>query len=98
MFDKMKQLMDMQKKMQELKKQLDNTNFEIKSSDGFVRIVMNGAQEVQEITIEADPKELEKTTLEKSLKDAYNKAIKRSQEVAASKMKELTGFNLPGLP
>jgi len=97
MFDKMKQLMEMQKKMQEMKRELDSTYFDILSSDGLVKVTMNGAQEVREIILQKDAQALEKTVLEKSLKDAYNRAIKRSQVIAAEKMKHITGMNIPGL-
>jgi len=97
MFDKMKALMDMQKKMQEMKRELDNTDFQIQSPDGLVKITMNGSQEVKEISIKADLKEIEKASLEKAIKDAYNMAIKRSHDIAAGKMKDITGLNLPGL-
>ncbi len=97
MFDKMKALMDMQKKMQEMKRELDNTNFEVQSPDGSVKITMNGSQEVEEISIKGELKEIEKAGLEKAIKDAYNMAIKRSHDIAAGKMKDVTGLNLPGL-
>jgi len=97
MFDKMKALLDMQKKIQELKQELQNTNFEITSSDGLVKITMNGSQEVKDISIQSNIQGIEKTTLERVIKDTYNKAIKRSHELAAEKMKEITGFNLSGL-
>ncbi len=97
MFDKMKQLMEMQKKMQEMKRELENTQFEIASSDGVVKITMNGAQEVKEINIQAEIQGIEKTALEKALKDAYNRAVTRSHDIAASKMKDIAGFNIPGL-
>ena len=97
MFDKMKQLMEMQKKMQEVKRQLDNATFEIVSSDGLVKITMNGSQEVKEINLEPEYKLVDKNILEKSVKDAYNRAIKRSHDLAAEKMKDVTGFNIPGL-
>ena len=97
MFDKMKALMDMQKKMQELKRELDNTDFEVQSLDGSVKVTMNGSQEVKGISIKGDLKEIEKANLEKAIKDAYNMAIKRSQDIAAGKMKDITGLNLPGL-
>jgi len=97
MFDKMKQLMEMQRKMQEMKRELDNTTFEVLSSDGLVKVTMNGSQEVKEFSIQGDIQRIEKTTLEKAIKDAYNRAIKRSHDIAAQKMKEITGFNLPGL-
>ena len=51
MLDKMKQLMEMQKKMQEMKRQLDAATFEVVSSDGLVKVVMNGSQEVQEVAL-----------------------------------------------
>jgi len=97
MFDKMKALLDMQKKMQEMKHELDNTDFEIQSSDGLVKITMNGSQEVKEISIKDGFKEIEKVNLEKAIKDAFNMAIKRSHDIAAEKMKDITGLNLPGL-
>ncbi len=95
MFDKMKELFEMQKKAQELKRQLEAATFEVSSSDGLVKITMNGSQEVQDVRIQGD---LEKDSLEKAIKDAYNRGIKRSHELAGQKMKEMTGFNIPGLP
>jgi len=95
MFDKMKALMDMQKKMQEMKRELDNTSFEISSADGLVKIAMTGSQEVTQINIQGELREVEKVNLQKAIKDAYNRAIKRSQDIAAEKMKNITGFNLP---
>ncbi len=97
MFDKMKALMDMQKKIQEMKRELDNTAFEISSADGLVKVAMTGSQEVKEISIQGNLKEIEKLNLEKAMKDAYNRAVKRSHEIAAGKMKDITGLNLPGL-
>ena len=45
------------------------------------------------------PIELNRTyqQTEKAIKDAYNRAIKRSQMIAAEKMKSITGLNLPGM-
>ncbi|MFA5356492.1 MAG: YbaB/EbfC family nucleoid-associated protein [Candidatus Omnitrophota bacterium] len=97
MLDKMKALMDMQKKMQEMKRQLDSAEFKVESPDGTVNITMNGSQEIKDITISADLKAADKAALERSLKDVYNAAIKRSHDIAAAKMKGITGLNLPGL-
>lgn len=97
MFDKMKQFMDLQKKMQELKNELDNTTFEIQSSDKMVTITMNGSMDVRDLKINNDLGGIERQSLEKSIRDAVNKSIKRSQALAAEKMKGLTGLNLPGL-
>ncbi|MFA5100487.1 MAG: YbaB/EbfC family nucleoid-associated protein [Candidatus Omnitrophota bacterium] len=97
MFDKIKNLMEMQKKMQEIKRQLDGMTFEIKSSDGSVTIGMNGSQEVQHVSITPDAAGLKSDLLERAFKDTFNRAIKRSHELAAQKMKDITGVNLPGM-
>ena len=97
MFDKMKNLLEMQKKMQEVKRALEETDFDIQSSDGLVKITMNGAQEVKAITVKDNLTEQERARLANALKDTFNRSIKRSQEIAAQKMKEVTGFNIPGL-
>ncbi len=97
MFDKMKALMDMQKKMQEMKKQLENTTFDVQSSNGLIKITMNGAQEITDIKVAGDLAAIEAKALEQAMKDAFTKAIKQSQVVAAEKMKSVAGLNLPGL-
>jgi DNA-binding YbaB/EbfC family protein len=94
MLDKMKQLWEMQKKMQELKRELDRTNFEVESPDGLVTIVMNGSQQAQEVKMTGGA---DAQKLERAVKDAVNLAIKHSQEIAAQKMKEIGGLNLPGM-
>ena len=97
MFDKMKQLMQMQQKMQEIKRELDFASFEVASSDGLIKITMSGSQEVREVKIEGDIQQLQKTHLEGAFKDTCNRAIKHSHDLAAQKMKDVTGLNLPGL-
>ncbi len=97
MFDKMKGLLEMQRKMQGVKRELENTNFDIQSSDGLVKITMNGVQEVKEVIMEDNLSEAQRPQLENALRDTFNRAIKRSQEIAAQKMKDVAGFNLPGL-
>jgi DNA-binding YbaB/EbfC family protein len=97
MFDKMKQLMDMQRKMQEVKRELENTYFDVTSPDGLVKVTMNGAQEVREVVLQKDSCAQDNAVLEKAIKEAYNRAIKRSHDIAAEKMKAITGLNLPGL-
>jgi len=97
MLDKFKQLMEMQKKMQEMKRELDNADFEVTSSDSVLKIRMNGSQVVKEVNLLCDPGVLDKNNLEKAIKDAYNKAIKHSHDLAAQKMKDVSGLNIPGL-
>jgi len=97
MFDKIKAIMDMKKKMEEIKLELDKTEFEVSSSDGLIKITMNGSQQVQKVTIAGDPKDFSYGKLQDAIKDSLNRAIKRSQEIAAQKMKDAAGINLPGM-
>ncbi|MCU0665564.1 MAG: YbaB/EbfC family nucleoid-associated protein [Candidatus Omnitrophica bacterium] len=96
MFDKMKQMMDLQKKVQELKKQLEQATFEVSSSDGVFKVVMNAAQEIKDVILADSYSKVDKGKLEQAIKDTYNRAIKRAQEIAASKMKDISGLALPG--
>ena len=98
MFDKLESIMDMQKKAKEIKESLDKAVFETESPDGTTRISMNGSQQVETVTVKCEGLSADaKTKLEKTLKDVYNRAIKHSHELAAQKMKEITGLNIPGL-
>lgn len=97
MFDKMKSLWDMQKKMQELKRELDGVTFEAESRDKVVKVAMNGSQEIKDIKIQGNLADMKNSVLEAALKDALSQALKRSHDIAADKMKSGTGLNIPGL-
>ncbi|MDD5771694.1 MAG: YbaB/EbfC family nucleoid-associated protein [Candidatus Omnitrophica bacterium] len=95
MFDKMKQLFEMQKSMQELKRKLEEANFDILSGNGMVKISMNAAQKMNSVTINGSLTEIDKSVLEKSICDAYDRALKHAQEIAAGKLKDISGLNPP---
>ena len=97
MFDKIKGLMEMRKKLEAVKKELDNTEFDIAGSGGLVKLTMNASQEVKEVFLTSVLDEAGKDKLQRELKDVFNRGVKRSQEIAAQKMKEATGLNLPGM-
>jgi nucleoid-associated protein EbfC len=64
------------------KQQAELEKEEIEGRDGNVRVVMSGTQQVKLVEINGEANE--------SLKRAFNDAIKRSQQLAASKIAELT--------
>ena len=97
MLDKMKQLFEMQKSMQELKRRLEKANFDVLSSNGIVKINMSAAQKINQVNINGDLAEMDKAVLEKSICDAYDRALKHAQEIAASNLKDISGLNLPKL-
>ena len=94
MFDKAKQLYQAQKMAKDIKKELKNTQIEAEV-DGLV-FVIDGEQEALELKFpegETDLKKLAEMTIK-----AFNKGIKKSQQIAAERMKPLlSGLNMPDL-
>ena len=94
MFDKAKDMYQLQKKAKAIKKELKNTHIEAEE-DGVI-VTVNGEQEVISVQISDEAKQGGK--LEESLKKCFNKAVKKSQQVAAELMKDVMGdMNFPGM-
>ena len=94
MFDKLKNLMEIKKQADRLKQELGNVTEEIQEVKG-IRIVITGSQHFK--SLEIDPTLLgaeNKVQLENDLLKSLNSAVKKSQEIAAQKMKAL----MPGFP
>ena len=95
MFDKAKDLYKLQKQARQIKKQLKNTHIEAEQ-EGIV-VTINGEQEVVKISI-ADEAMTDKKKMEENLEKAFNKAVKKSQQIGAEMMKDVMGdMNLPGM-
>jgi len=89
MFDKFKQLGELKKMRDEaLRIQRELAAEKIELEEGDIKIVVSGDQKVQSLEIrgEAQPRLIE----------VLNKALKRSQEVAAKKVQQMSG-GLSGL-
>ncbi|HUS52244.1 MAG TPA: YbaB/EbfC family nucleoid-associated protein [Candidatus Bathyarchaeia archaeon] len=89
MFDKVKQLGELKKMRDQamaVQRQLKEERIEVEENG--VRVVMNAAQEIQ--GLEVDGQE------EHRVLEVLNKALKKSQEVAAKKLQEMSG-GLSGL-
>ena len=94
MFDKMKQLMEMKKQADQIKRELDKTRIESADVRG-IKIVMNGSMEVQSLEIEESLLTVvNKKNLERDLSRGINAAVRKAQMTAASKMKDM----MPGFP
>ena len=88
MMDQMKELMALQKKAQAIQDQLANTHIE--ADEGEYAIIVNGKQECVEVKKDG--------TSQPDLVKALNKALKKSQEIAAHEMKDVMGdMGIPGL-
>ena len=94
MFDKIKDMYGLQKQARQLKKELKNTHIEAEV-DG-ITVIVDGEQEIISINF-PDEQTGNPGKLKENLVKALNKAIKKSQQVAAEKMKPLMGgLNIPG--
>ncbi len=97
MLDKVKQLMELKKQADALKKELEATTIEINEARG-IKAVINGAQIFQSIEIDESllaPNQ--KNRLQMDLLKTINNGIKKSQQSAATKMRNMPGLNIPGL-
>ena len=95
MLEKAKALMELRKLQSQLAKEV----VEVEAGDGAVKVQISGEQKVNRITIDpdrVDPNDIEK--LERWVESAVSQAITKSQQIAAEKMKSVSGsLGIPGL-
>ena len=94
MFNKMKELMEMKNQADRIKRELDASTVEINEVKG-VKVVVTGSQNFRSLEIDETLLGIQnKKKLENDILRSVNKAIERSQRLAAEKMKAV----MPGLP
>ncbi|GAB4033789.1 MAG: hypothetical protein Fur0012_13780 [Elusimicrobiota bacterium] len=80
MFDKMKDILALKKKAEELKKELDSLRFS--SEDKISKVEVNASMEILSVEIRDTS---DRSGLEKSIKENVNKALKNARAEAAKK-------------
>jgi nucleoid-associated protein EbfC len=83
-FDKVKQMGELKKMRDQamvIQKQLAAESVEV--NENGIRVVISGDQKIKELSVDG--------AANQRLLDALNKALKKSQEVAAKKMQEMSG-------
>ncbi len=97
MFDKIKDMYNLQKQAKQVKKELSAIHIEAEV-DGVV-VVVSAEQELISIDISDEMMSLEKKVrLTKAIIEATKKAMKKAQEIAAEKMKGIMGgMGFPGV-
>lgn len=99
LFGQAKDMYKLQKQAKQVKKKLKN--LQIEAEVGGVKVTVSAEQEVLSVEITEELMTSEKKVdLEKNLLEAINKAIKKSQEVAAEHMRDMMsgmGLDLPGM-
>jgi len=97
MLDKIKQLMEIKKQAEQLKRELEAVDVEVNDVPG-IKIVITGTQKFKSIAIDEElVKGADKARIESGILRSMNAAIKASQDVVARKMQGATGMNIPGL-
>ena len=93
----LKQAQQMQAKMEKAQQELENEILEISSGGGAVTIVITGHQQIRSVKI-APEAAGDVEMLQDLVLTAVNEAVKKSQELAASRINAITaGMNIPGL-
>lgn len=93
MFDKAKMLYELKKIQGQLAKEI------IEVEAGAVTVKINGEQKIKSVVIDQDKLDVDNLELlEKNIESAVTQAITQSQQVAAEKMKAISGgLGIPGL-
>lgn len=101
MFDKAKQLWDLQKKARSVQKELKETLIDAQALDGKITVTFNAEMKLQDIKL--DPSLFENGNsreVEEGLKNAITEALAKAQGIAAEKTRAVMGdlgLNLPGM-
>jgi DNA-binding YbaB/EbfC family protein len=97
--DLARQMQQMQARLAKIQEELGSETVEASVGGGVVTVVMTGHQEVESVTIDpdvVDPDDVE--TLQDLMVAAFNEALKKSQELASTRLGALTGgMKIPGL-
>ena len=95
----MKQAQKMQAKMAAMQEELKNETLEASAGGGMVKVGITGDLEITSIKIDPaaiDPDDVD--MLQDMVTAAVNEAIRSAQELAATRMNDITGgMNIPGL-
>jgi nucleoid-associated protein EbfC len=95
----LRQIQELQAKMLKAQEELGKTNVEVTAGGGAIKIVINGHQQFQSISISPEVVNAEEVDfLQDLVLAACNEAVQKSQELAAANMSKLTGgIKIPGL-
>lgn len=98
----LKQARDVQKKIEEVQNELEELKIDGDSGGGMVKVVVNGKQQVLELSIDQDAMSEDKELLEDLIISAVNNALNKSLEESQNRMNAVTGnmlggMNIPGI-
>jgi len=94
-----RQAQELQAKLAKAQEELGEITVDASSGGGAVKVTIDGQQRVRSVTISPEVANAEDTEMLQDLvMTAVNEAIKKSQELATSRLGSLTnGLKIPGL-
>jgi len=99
MANMMKQVQQMQAKMEKIQAELEEAEVEGSAGGGMVKVTANGKQDITGVVIDpevVDPEDVE--MLQDLILAAVTQAREKAQELQSEKMSAITGgLNLPGM-
>ncbi len=91
----LKQVQQMQDRMNKIREELEHETVEASSGGGAVSVIATGSQRIVSVKVDASAAD-DVEMLEDLVVTAVNEALERSKQLAASKMQALsTGLGLP---
>ena len=95
----MRQAQELQAKLAKAQQELQEMTVEASSGGGAVKVTIDGQQNIRSVEISPEVIKTEDVEMLQDLvMTAVNEAIKKSQELATSRLGSLTsGFKIPGL-
>lgn len=95
--DKMKQLQEMQQKVEEIKKRLDTISVMAQNADGSIKVVCSGNREIKEIIIDTGRWAEWSDTFKQELMQVINESLRQGKNIEESEMRAAAGSFMPGL-
>jgi len=95
----MRQARQLQQKLEKAQQELEKATVEASSGGGAVTVVITGNQQVQSVKISPEVIDADDVgLLEDLVLTAVNEALRKSQELAADRLGDITGgLKIPGL-
>jgi nucleoid-associated protein EbfC len=93
MFDKLR---EMQSKMDEMKKRLNDVHVNASSDDGKIRVVANANRKIVDIKLSYSQEEIDVEELEDKLYIVINQALENAEKVNEAEMQGAARDLLPG--
>lgn len=89
-------LQEMQAKMEEMKKRLDDVQVTASSEDGKIKVIANANRKIVDVSIGYEKEEYDKELIEDQLYIVLNRVLEQAEKVNEAEMQGAAKDMLPG--